>query len=51
MNNTSIAYQHFTLEQWKWIVLGLNQLIAQKPSHEAKEQLVEILKRCPSAAQ
>ena len=50
MSNTAIAYQHFTLEQWRWIVLGLQQLIAQKPTPEAKQQLTAILKLCPSAA-
>ena len=51
MNNTAIAYQHFSLEQWKIIATALEQQ-ARMPytSVHQYNAIVEILKLLPSAA-
>jgi uncharacterized protein YydD (DUF2326 family) len=48
---TAIAYSHFTLDQWKWIVFSLMQQLLSDDIHtEAKEELRAILRLCPSTA-
>lgn len=47
-----VVHNYFTLEQWKLIAKGLNHLLVTYPPHDIPTRdIMEILVKCPSAAQ